>query len=42
MRKERSIIIKVINNNKINHRRLAEFFAVKYTEKNKDESKEKS
>lgn len=32
MRKERSIIIKVIENKKINHNRLAEFFAKKYSE----------
>ena len=34
MRKERSITIKVIENNKINTHRLAEFFARKYSEKN--------
>lgn len=33
MRKEREITIKVINNNKINYNRLAEFFAKKYSEK---------
>ena len=33
MKKERDITIKVINNNKINNRRLAEFFAKKYSEK---------
>mgnify|MGYP003292399978 CR=1 FL=1 len=34
MRKERDITIKVIENNKINIHRLAEFFARKYSEKN--------
>lgn len=34
MRKERKITIKVIENSKINYRRLAEFFARKYSEKN--------
>jgi len=33
MRKEREITIKVIENNKINNNRLAEFFARKYSEK---------
>lgn len=40
MRKERSITIKVIEDKKINTRRLAEFFARKYSEKdmkNKEE-----
>ena len=32
-RKERNITIKVIENNKINMRRLSEFFARKYSEK---------
>ena len=32
MRKERDITIKLIQNNKINSRRLAEFFARKYSE----------
>lgn len=34
MRKERKITIKFIENNKINNRRLAEYFARKYSEKN--------
>lgn len=34
MRKEREITIKVIDNNKINYRKLAEYFARKYSEKN--------
>ena len=33
MRKEREIIIKVIENKKINTNRLVEFFAKKYSEK---------
>lgn len=33
MRKERDIIINVIENKKINTNRLAEFFARKYSEK---------
>lgn len=33
MRKEREIIIKVIENKKINNRMLAEFFVRKYSEK---------
>ncbi len=33
MRKEREIIIKVIENKKINTNRLVEFFARKYSEK---------
>lgn len=33
MRKEREITVKVIENNKININRLAEFFARKYSEK---------
>lgn len=32
MRKERDITIKVIKNNNINNRRLAEYFARKYAE----------
>lgn len=34
MRKERHITIKVIENSKINNKRLVEFFARKYSEKN--------
>lgn len=34
MKKERKIIIKVIESNNINNNRLAEFFAKKYSEKN--------
>lgn len=34
MRKEREITIKVIEKNKINIRKLAEFFAKKYAETN--------
>ena len=34
MRKERDIIINVIDNKNINMYRLAEFFARKYSEKN--------
>lgn len=33
MRKERSITIKVIKNKNINHNKLADFFARKYSEK---------
>ena len=33
MRKEREITIKVIEDKKINNRRLAEFFARKYSER---------
>jgi hypothetical protein len=33
MKKERSITIKVIDNNKINLNKLAEYFARKYSEK---------
>lgn len=32
MRKERKVIIKLIQNNTINNRRLVEFFAKKYIE----------
>lgn len=39
MRKEREITIKVINDKNINYRKLAEFFARKYSEK-KIEGKE--
>lgn len=39
MRKRRDIIIKVINENRISNRRLAEFFAKKYAEENKDKSR---
>lgn len=42
MKKKRDIIIKVIdnkNNIKICNRRLAEFFAKKYTEENKNDIK---
>lgn len=42
MRKEREITVNVINEKRINYRRLAEFFAMKYTEKSKDNLKEKS
>ena len=42
MRKERDITIKAIKDSRINNRRLAEFFAMKYTEKSKEELKEKS
>lgn len=41
MRKEREITIKVIENDKINYRKLASFFARKYSEKIKDAHKEK-
>jgi hypothetical protein len=34
MRKERDITIKVIKTERINNRRLAEFFAKKYNENN--------
>lgn len=33
MKKEREIIIKVIENKKINYNRLAKFFAIKFGEK---------
>ena len=33
MRKERDITIKVIPNNKINNRKLADYFARKYSDK---------
>lgn len=33
MRKERDVTVKVINNNKINYHKLAEYFARKYSEK---------
>ena len=39
MQKERKITIKVIENNKINIRKLAEFFARKYSEKNMKETR---
>ena len=34
MRKERDIIIKVIKDNNVNNRKLAKFFAKKYSENN--------
>lgn len=37
MRKERDIIIKVIEVNRINIKRLAEFFAKKYTEQSRED-----
>lgn len=39
MRKEREIIIKVIKNDRVNNRRLAQFFAKKYMEEKRDDSK---
>lgn len=42
MRKERAITLNVIKTNMINHRRIAEFFARKYIEKEEKSSKEKS
>jgi hypothetical protein len=42
MIKGRDITINVINEKRINYKRLAEFFAMKYTEKSKDNLKEKS
>lgn len=42
MRKEREITIKVINTNVINNKRMAEFFAKKYTEEEKDVQNKKS
>ena len=46
MRKERDITIKVIEGNKINYNRLADYFAKKYSEKiknmHKNTSNEKS
>lgn len=41
MRKERVITIKVIENNKINNKRLIEFFARKYSEKMADKQTQK-
>ena len=38
MKKEREITIKVIENKKINIRRLAEYFARKYSEDTKQKS----
>ena len=35
MRKERTITIKVIQNKKANNHRVSEFFARKYSEKNR-------
>jgi hypothetical protein len=42
MRKERNIIIKVIERNNISNKRIAEFFARQYIEKKENISKEKS
>lgn len=42
MKKGRDITVNVINEKRISYRRLAEFFATKYTEKSKDNLKEKS
>lgn len=41
MRKERHITIKVIENSKINNRRLAEFFARKYSERDMIKQRQK-
>ena len=41
-KKEREIIIKVIENKKTNTNRLAEFFARKYSEKNIEKNIKKS
>lgn len=38
MKKEREITINVIESNKINNRKLAEFFARKYSEKSRKET----
>lgn len=42
MQKEREITIKLIQNNKINNHRLAEFFARKYSEKEIENKDKKS
>lgn len=42
MQKERDIIIKVIENKNINNKRLAEFFAGKYSERYIKRQSEKS
>lgn len=39
MRKERDIKIKIIKNNAVNNRRLAQFFAKKYIEKRESTTK---
>lgn len=42
MRKERDITIKVIENNHINYKKIALYFAQKFIEENKNAQKKKS